>query len=152
MSVTLPPAVHRSLTQGVAPLLLRSVMAAVFIAHGANKLWGTFGGDGFDAMVAFLHTQGIEPAYYQALAASWGELLGGVMVGLGVGTRLGALMLGVAMAVATFLVHWPNGFFAEHHGYEYTLTLLCIALYLLLAGPGLWTLGRVLRWPAWLRT
>jgi putative oxidoreductase len=135
------------LAQGVAPLLLRLALGAVFIAHGADKLWGTFGGDGFEAMVAFLQSQHIEPAYWQALAASWGEFGGGVLVTLGLFSRFGAALIAVTMAVATFVVHWQGGFFLHNNGFEYTLVLLCVALYLVLAGPGLWTLGRVLRLP-----
>jgi len=118
-------------------LPIRLALAAVMIAHGAQKVLGSFGGPGFNAF-----TSGetpfsfMRPAWFWLGAAALSELVGGILVGLGFLTRVGAFFIACTMLTAVIGVHWPGGFFAATRGYEYPLTLLAMALALLISGGG----------------
>lgn len=122
--------------QPFAPLLLRLPLGIIFIAHGANKLFGTFNGASFDTTVAQFAAMGFTPPEFHAALAGGGELLGGLLVLLGLGTRFGAAMLGVIMLVAIVVVHWSGGLFAHNGGFEYPLALLGMSLALFALGGG----------------
>jgi len=115
-------------------LALRFGLGFVFLAHGAQKVLGMFGGPGLAGTAAFMGQMGI-PAPLAYLAA-FTELLGGLAVLLGVLPRLASLGLMVVMLVAIFQVHLPKGFFAQGGGYEYPFALFFMALAVFLAGPG----------------
>src|SRR5215470_2286546 len=116
---------------------IRLALAAVMIAHGSQKVLGAWGGPGFKAFTAgntpFTF---MRPAWLWLGAAALSELLGGVLVGLGFVTRIAAFLIACVMITAIAGVHWPGGFFAGNHGYEYPMTLLAMALALLIAGGG----------------
>ena len=115
---------------------IRLALAAVMIAHGAQKVLGTWGGPGFKAFTsgeapyAFM-----KPAWLWLGAAALSELVGGILVGLGFLTRVAAFFIMCTMLTAV-TIHWPNGFFGSNRGYEYPMTLLAISLALLIAGGG----------------
>jgi putative oxidoreductase len=118
-------------------LLLRFALGIIFIAHGSQKLLGWFGGYGFDATLQFFQQAlGIPPAL--GVLAILAEFFGGLMVLLGVFTRLGAAAIAIDMAVALFKVHLSQGFFiaGDKVGFEYVFALLMIALYLVITGAG----------------
>lgn len=118
-----------------APLPLRLLMAAVFIAHGAGKVFGTFGGPGLKAFtMADTPFPFMKPAWLWLGAAAFSELLGGVLLLLGLLTRVGAFLIFCTMLTAVIGVHWP-GFFAPK-GIEYPLTLLAICVALMITGGG----------------
>ena len=119
-----------------APLPLRLGLGVIFIAHGAQKIFGVWGGRGFDAWLSGEVPLGLQPAKLWLAAAAFSELLGGVMVLLGLFTRLGALLICGVMAVATYGVHWKYGFFMKNNGVEYTVALLCMALSVMITGGG----------------
>lgn len=116
---------------------LRLVLAIVMCAHGAQKVLGLWGGPGFKEF-----TSGntpfnfMKPAWLWLAAAALSELVGGIFVGLGFLTRIGAFFIGCTMLTAIAGVHWPNGLFSSNRGYELPLVLLGIALALLIAGGG----------------
>lgn len=118
-------------------LPVRLALAAVFIAHGSQKVLGSFNGPGFKTF-----TSGntpftfMRPAWLWLGAAALSELLGGVLIGLGFLTRIAAFLIACVMITAIAGVHWPGGFFAGNRGYEYPMTLLAMALALLIAGGG----------------
>lgn len=113
------------------PTLLRLAVGAVFVAHGAQKLF-VFGHDG---VTGFLTQLGLPaPALAAALLAAV-EFLGGAALVLGAGTRVAAAALAVVMAGAFALVHAGAGFFLPD-GYEFVLTLFAANVSLLLTGPG----------------
>jgi len=120
-------------------------LAVVMIAHGAQKVLGSWGGPGFKAFTsgntpfAFM-----KPAWLWLGMAALSELVGGVLVGLGFLTRVGAFFIGCVMLTAVAGVHWPNGLFAASRGYEYPMILLAIALTLLIAGGGQASVDRAL--------
>jgi putative oxidoreductase len=116
--------------------LLRLVLGTVFIAHGAQKLFGAWGGGGLPGTAAYFSQLGLEPAYPLAVAAGVVEFGGGILLVLGALTFLASLALVIEMAVAIWQVHLANGFFLSANGYEYNLTLIAALLCLMLAGPG----------------
>lgn len=123
---------------GMIPI--RLAVGTIFIAHGAQKLFGVFGGSGLAATIeAFRSYMGI-PAALAVIAAST-EFFGGIAILVGFLTRLAALGLSVVMLVALVKVHWANGFFlnwfnlpTKGHGIEYNLALLGACLGLVFSG------------------
>jgi len=126
-------------------LVLRLLLGVVFLAHGAQKAFGAFGGPGLAGMAGFLGSLGMQPPRFWAVVAAYGELLGALLVALGLFTPLGALLIAATMAVATIKVHGPKGFFIQNGGYEHALVLLVLALALAVAGPGAYSLDALLR-------
>lgn len=116
---------------------IRLALAAVMIAHGAQKVLGSFNGPGFKTFIsgntpfAFMR-----PAWLWLAAAALSELVGGILVGLGFLTRVAAFFITCVMLTAIIGVHWNGGFFAGNRGYEYPLSLLAMAIALLIAGGG----------------
>ncbi len=118
-------------------LPIRLALAAVMIAHGSQKVLGAFNGPGFKAHIAGNTPFGfMRPAWLWLAAAALSELVGGILIGLGFLTRVGAFLIACVMFTAIIGVHWNGGFFAANSGYEYPLSLLAMALALLIAGGG----------------
>jgi putative oxidoreductase len=136
-------------TDLIAPLMLRIPLGLIFMAHGAQKLLGLFGGKGLTATFAgFERDLGI-PAIFTLLAII-AEFGGGFGILTGFLTRLSAAGISAVMLVAIYKIHWANGFFlnmsclpGRGHGIEYNIALLGIALYLMIAGGGRWCLDRL---------
>jgi putative oxidoreductase len=125
----------------LALFLLRLTVGSVMWAHGAQKLLGLFGGAGPQAFVHRVATLGFPPAMAWLVIAI--EFLGGIALVLGVLSRLAALGVAAEMAVGVWKVHAANGFFMNWNGvagrgegYEYPLVLGVLALVILIAGPG----------------
>jgi len=124
---------------------IRLGLAAVMIAHGAQKVLGSFNGPGFKTFIGGTTPFGfMRPAWLWLAAAALSELLGGVFIGLGFLTRLGAFFFACTMLTAVVGVHLPSGFFAANRGYEYPLTLLAMSLALLISGGGQASIDRAL--------
>lgn len=134
----------------IAPMMLRIPLGAIFMAHGAQKLLGLFGGHGLTGTLkSFEDKLGIPPIF--TLLAIIAEFGGGFGVMAGFLTRLSAAGISGVMLVAIYKVHWANGFFlnltcaaGRGHGIEYNLALLGMALYLMIAGGGKWCLDRLI--------
>ena len=122
--------------EDIALLVLRLVLGGVFVAHGAQKLFGSFGGPGIEGTAGFHEQIGIRPARPMAILAGLAEFAGGILVIAGFFTPLAALALIVVMVVAILKVHLANGFFAASGGYEFNLVLIAVAVALLLVGSG----------------
>jgi putative oxidoreductase len=127
---------------GVDTLLLRLVVGAVFFAHGAQKLFGWFGGYGLDGVAGWMDSVGLSPGYPLAVMAGSAEFFGGILLILGLLTRPAAAILALTMAVAVFWVHWSAGFFAMNNGYEYALVLMIASIALAISGGGRFALDR----------
>ncbi len=126
-----------------ATVPLRLAMGVIFIAHGSQKVLGSFSGPGFKAF-----TSGqtpfpfMRPEWLWLGAAAVSELLAGIFVFLGLLTRVGAFLIICVMLTAIVGVHWP-GFFAPR-GIEYPMSLLAIALALLISGGGMASVDRAI--------
>ena len=120
-----------------AMLPLRLTLGVIFIAHGAQKVFGTWEGPGLRAFMNFPPPYPfMRPAWLWMGAAAVAELLGGILVLLGLFTRFGAFLIACVMLTAMLGVHWSKGFFVSSMGIEYSLALLGMALALLIAGGG----------------
>jgi putative oxidoreductase len=128
---------------GVGLLVLRLVLGVIFIGHGAQKLFGSFGGPGLKGTAGFFEQVGIKPPYLMAVLAGLAEFVGGILVILGFLTPLAALALIGVMIVAVLTVHLKNGFLTNG-GYEFNLALAGMALTLLIAGAGAYSLDSAL--------
>jgi putative oxidoreductase len=116
-------------------LPIRLTLGAIFIAHGSQKVLGKFGGPGFNTFISYpAPFPFMRPAWLWMAAAAVGELLGGVLVLLGLLTRVGAFLIATTMIVAIFGVHWPVFFGGK--GFEYPLALLSMCVALLISGGG----------------
>lgn len=125
-------------------LALRLSAGTIFVAHGAQKLFGSFGGNGLEGTGQWMASIGLEPGYLMALAAGSAEFFGGIALLLGLLTRPAALMLALTMLVAIMTVHLPNGLFMDNGGYEFGLALLGISVALVFNGGGKLSLDRKL--------
>ena len=129
--------------------LARVVLGATFFAHGAQKLFGWFGGHGLEATLrTFREHLGIPaPLTYLAIAA---ELFGGLGLIVGLLSRIAALGVAGTMIVAMFKVHWPFGFFInwfgdrKGHGIEYHLLAIALAAVIIVHGAGALSVDRAL--------
>ncbi len=127
-----------------AGLPLRLALAAVFIAHGGQKLFGVFGGPGLQATIQSFDHMGFHPGVFWGTLVALVEFFGGVCLLVGFLTRWAALLLAVNMAVTVLKVHWTGGFFLPR-GYEYPLTLCLAAIAIVLVGPGKASLDHALK-------
>lgn len=129
---------------GWAAFVLRVPVGIILIAHGAQKLFGWFGGYGLEGTGQFMASLGLEPGYLMALLAGSAEFFGGLALVLGILTRPAALMSAFTMAVAMFTAHIGNGLFMANNGYEYALMLLVVSAALAIQGAGRFSLDALL--------
>ena len=101
---------------GWAPLAVRIPVGIIFVAHGAQKLFGAFGGYGLEGTGQFMASLGLTPGYLMALLAGSAEFFGGLALLFGVLVRPAAAALAFAMLVAIFSVHIGNGLFMDKNG------------------------------------
>ena len=118
-------------------LPIRLALGIIFIAHGAQKVFGMWGGPGWGAFTGGTTPFSfMRPAWLWLAAAALSELIGGALVLLGLFTRVGAFFLAVTMLTAIFGYHLQGGLFLSNKGYEYALALLAMSVALLVAGGG----------------
>src|SRR5262245_31124106 len=125
---------------GTGLAILRITTGLTFMSHGAQKLFGAFGGPGLQGMAQWLESLGVTPGYLMATLAGSAEFFGGLALLIGLFVRPAAVALIVTMLVAIFSVHIGNGFFITNNGYEYALTLLMINVAVLISGAGKFSL------------
>ena len=127
-------------------LALRVPVGIIFLAHGAQKLFGWFGGYGLEGTGGFFASLGIEPGFLMALLAGSAEFFGGLALIAGLLVRPAAAALAFTMLVAIFAVHFAGGLFLANNGYEFALALLAASVALLFNGGGRLSLdGRLAR-------
>lgn len=120
---------------GVAALILRVPVGVILAAHGAQKLFGWFGGYGLEGTGQWMASVGFEPGYLMALLAGSAEFFGGIALVLGLLTRPAAALAAFTMVMA-MTVHLGNGLFLSNNGYEFALSLLASTAALALLGGG----------------
>ncbi len=124
--------------------ILRMVVGIVMFAHGAQKLLGWFGGQGFSGTIGFLTTQ-LGIPWMLAFLVIIGESIGSLSLLIGFLTRFVAASYILIMLGAIAMVHWPNGFFMnwfgqqQGEGFEYHLLVIGMSLALLIEGGGRWS-------------
>jgi putative oxidoreductase len=128
-------------------LLIRLVFGLALAAHGAQKLFGSFGGYGIAGTGGFFDSLGFRPGKLFAVVAGLGELGGGLAFAAGLATPLAAAVVLSTMLVAIAGVHLPKGFFGQNGGYEMPLLIATVAIALGFSGPGALSLDAVLQVP-----
>jgi putative oxidoreductase len=121
----------------VALLVLRLVVGLYLAAHGAQKLFGWFGGPGLGGTIQGMDTHmRFRPAWMWGTLVALSEVVGGVLMAIGLLGPIGPTMLAGAMFVATFVAHWNQGPWGAKGGYELTLTNLAVMVAVALVGVG----------------
>jgi putative oxidoreductase len=127
-------------------LLVRLVVGTTLAAHGAQKLFGWFGGPGLSGAGAGFEALGFRPGRRHALTAGAVEIAGGLLLAIGLATPLAAAIVASVMIVAAVSAHLPRGFFAQDGGFEYNLVLGVAGLAPAFTGPGALSADAVLGW------
>jgi putative oxidoreductase len=126
-------------------LFLRVVIGLVFFAHGAQKLFGWWGGPGIQGTKGWLGSMGFRLPGAMALLVALSES-SGLLFAAGFLTPLAALLVTSSMVVAIGSVHWKNGLWNSAQGYEFNLALLTVAVAVAATGPGRFSIDRALGW------
>ena len=121
-------------------LILRLVIGLILAAHGAQKLFGWFGGPGMTGWTGAMNRMRIRPATPWAWMSALAEFLGGLGLALGLLFPLPSAAIAGSMLVAMIIVHLPKGFFVTKGGYEFNLAILASVAALGLTGPGAYSL------------
>ena len=124
----------------IALLALRLVVGVAFAAHGAQKLFGAFGGPGIRGTAGMFEQIGLRPGRLHAWASGLAECAGGVLIAVGLLTPFAAAALIAVMTAAVLTVHVRNGFFNTSNGFEYNLVLVAAVFALAGVGAGDWSL------------
>jgi putative oxidoreductase len=128
-------------------LFLRVVVGLIMFGHGAQKLFGWFGGGGLKGTAGFFGQLRFRPGHQlpMALMAGMSETAG-LLFAFGFVTPFAALALASVMVVAVGTVHWKNGLWVSSGGYEFNLVLWTVAIAVAAIGPGRFSIDRALHW------
>ncbi len=125
-------------------LALRIPIGIILIAHGAQKLFGWFGGYGLEGVGGWMESIGLSPGIVMAFLAGSAEFFGGLFIVLGLLTRPSAFVAGITMIVAIVVVHLEKGLFVANGGYEFGLALLAATVSLMISGAGAVSLDKII--------
>jgi len=128
----------------VGLLIIRILFGAAIAAHGAQKLFGWFGGYGLMGTGGFFDSLGFKPGIVFAAAAGLSEFIGGLLLVVGLFAPFGAAAVFAAMIVASISVHLKNGFFVQNNGFEPAFLYGAVAIGLALTGAGAYSLDATL--------
>src|SRR5919109_4702977 len=126
-------------------LLLRAVVGATMFGHGAQKLFGWFGGHGPKGTGGFFGQLGYRAPVVMAVFAGLAES-SGILFAFGFVTPLASLAIAVVMLNAIVTVHWSKGFWNGNGGFEFPLTILTVAVAVAAIGPGRFSIDRAIGW------
>ncbi len=115
---------------------IRGAVGPLFIGHGAQKLWGAFGGHGLEGTGGFFESLGLRPGRRHALAAGVAETAGGTLLTLGALTPVATAALTATMVTAIRKVHGAKGPWNAEGGWEYNAVLVALLTALAESGPG----------------
>jgi putative oxidoreductase len=133
----------------VALTILRVLIGALMFGHGAQKLFGWFGGPGMSGVSGMMASMGFRPARLWALLLALVEVLGGLSLVFGFLTPLGAALLIANMLVTIVKVHGPKGIWNMAGGMEYNLVLIASLIVTGLAGPTTYSIDRSANLVTW---
>ena len=125
-------------------LVIRLVVGLAFAAHGAQKLFGWFGGYGPKGTGGWFESIGIKPGVLAATLVGIVEFGGGLLFAAGLWTTVVAIVLALTMLVAILKVHGKNGFWATSNGYELNLILIAVFVGVALTGAGSYAVDAIL--------
>jgi putative oxidoreductase len=125
-----------------ALLVLRGVIGLLVAGHGAQKVFGWFGGHGMAGFSGWLHSMGFRPVVLWSWMGALAEFGGGVLLTLGLLSPLGSIAIASSMVTAIARAHWPKIWNTEN-GFELPLTYLVVALVVAATGPGAYSLDAV---------
>jgi len=128
----------------LALLALRLVVGLLFAGHGAQKLFGAFGGRGLEGTAGMFDNIGLRPGWLHARLAGTAEFVGGALIALGLFTPFAAAVLIGVMVAAIATVHAKNGIWNTNQGYEFNLVLITVVFVLAGVGAGAWSLDNAL--------
>jgi putative oxidoreductase len=133
-------------------LILRLALGGLLAGHGAQKLFGSFGGPGLEGTAGFMESLGLKPGSRWATLAGLSEFGGGTLTALGLGGPLGPLGIIAAMTMAATKVHADKPIWATEGGAELPVTNIAAATALMMDGPGKVSLDEALgiRVPGWI--
>ena len=136
----------------LAVLILRVALGGFMAGHGAQKLFGSFGGPGLQGTSGFMEMLGLRPGRPWAVLAGLSEFGGGVLTLLGFLNPVGPIGVIGSMAIATTKAHWGKPIWVTEGGAEFPVTNIAAATALMVGGPGKWSLDRAfgVRLPAWI--
>ena len=136
----------------LAALILRVALGGLMAGHGAQKLFGSFGGPGMEGTTGFMEMLGLKPGKPWAAMAGASEFGGGVLTLLGFLNPLGPVGVIGSMAMATTKAHWGKPIWVTEGGAELPVTNIAAATALIVGGPGKYSLDRALglRLPGWI--
>ena len=134
---------------GLFRFLARVTIGLLFAGHGAQKLFGWFGGGGPSGTGEAFESMGLRPGRRHALAAGVAETGGGLLFALGAATPAATAALTSVMITAVKTVHLEKGLWSTRGGYEYNLVLLLAAFGLTENGPGAWSVDGALGRKRW---
>ncbi|MFC7371704.1 DoxX family protein [Fictibacillus iocasae] len=126
-------------------LILRLVIGLSLAAHGAQKLFGWFGGYGLKGTGGWLESIGVKPGYSMALLAGLAEVSGGLLFASGLFLPVAAGLIAAVMLVAIWKVHFANGYWVTQNGYEYNVAILAVVAGVALIGAGDYTIAELFR-------
>src|SRR6202171_3056480 len=125
-------------------LILRLGIGLIIAAHGAQKLFGVWGGPGMTKWAQSVQRLRIRPAQPWAWVAALSEFGGGLLLAFGLLSPLGSLAIVGAMLVAVATVHLAKGFWVSKGGYEFNLSIIGAAVAIAFTGPGAYSLDKAL--------
>lgn len=130
----------------IGALLLRLAIGGLFFGHGAQKLFGWFGGHGLGGTAGFVGSLGLRPPKLWAAINGLTEAGAGILLALGLLTPLAAAGIIGVMLVAVATVHWPKGVWNTNGGYELNVVMAAGAAAVAFTGPGAFSLDATLGW------
>jgi putative oxidoreductase len=124
--------------------LIHGTVGVLLAGHGAQKLFGWFGGHGIEGTGGFMESLDMRPGHRMAVAAGASEFFGGLLLALGLAMPLAAVLIASTMLVASLTAHAGKGPWASNGGWELPLTYAIVAIGLAFNGAGQWSLDNAL--------
>lgn len=124
------------MSMDIGLLIVRLVIGLMFVGHGAQKMFGWFGGYGLKGTGGWLESIGVKPGVLMAFMVALFEIVGGLSFALGLWLPVGAALIVITMIGGIVTVHGKNGLWATANGYEYNVVLIAIAVGVALIGAG----------------